>query len=88
MHCLCGLVVRVPGYISKGPRFDSRRHQIFLDVVGLERGPFSLESPTKKLLGRKNSAPCLESREYGLRIRYADRVAPSIRRQAAIARTV
>jgi hypothetical protein len=26
---LCGLVVRVPGYRSRGPRFDSRRYQIF-----------------------------------------------------------
>jgi hypothetical protein len=27
--CLFGLVVRVPGYGSKGPEFDSRRYQIF-----------------------------------------------------------
>jgi hypothetical protein len=26
---LCGLVVRVPGYRSRGPEFDSRRYQIF-----------------------------------------------------------
>jgi hypothetical protein len=26
---LCGLVVRVPGYRSRGPGFDSRRCQIF-----------------------------------------------------------
>jgi hypothetical protein len=25
----CGLVVRVPGYRSRGPRLDSRRYQIF-----------------------------------------------------------
>jgi hypothetical protein len=27
---LCGLVVRVPGYGSRGPGFGSRRYQIFL----------------------------------------------------------
>jgi hypothetical protein len=26
---LCGLVVRVPGYRSRGPGSDSRRYQIF-----------------------------------------------------------
>jgi hypothetical protein len=26
---LCGLVVRVPGYRSRGPEFDSQRYQIF-----------------------------------------------------------
>jgi hypothetical protein len=25
----CGLVVRVPGYRSRGPGFNSRRYQIF-----------------------------------------------------------
>jgi hypothetical protein len=27
--CLCGIVVRDPGYRSRGPGFDSRRYQIF-----------------------------------------------------------
>ena len=39
---LCGLVVRVSGYIYRGLGFDSRRYQIFWVVVGLERGPLSL----------------------------------------------
>ena len=39
---LCGLVVRVSGYRYRGPGFDPRRYQIFLVVVGLERGPLSL----------------------------------------------
>jgi hypothetical protein len=29
VDCLCGLVVRVPGYNSRGPGFDSRYCQIF-----------------------------------------------------------
>jgi hypothetical protein len=27
--CRCGLVVRVPGYRSRGPGFDSRRYKVF-----------------------------------------------------------
>jgi hypothetical protein len=60
-------VVRVPGYRSRGPGFDSRRNQIFWEVVGLERSPLSLVSTTEKLLGRKSSGSSLESREYGRR---------------------
>jgi hypothetical protein len=45
--------------------FDSRRYQIFWDVVGLERGPLSLVSTIEELLGRKNSGSGLESQEYG-----------------------
>jgi hypothetical protein len=56
--CLCGLVVRVPGYRSRGPGFDSWRYQIFWEVVGLEWGPLSLVSTIEELLG-------LENREYG-----------------------
>jgi hypothetical protein len=40
--CLYGLVVRVPG-------FDSRRYQIFWEVVSLEQGPLSLVSVTDEL---------------------------------------
>jgi hypothetical protein len=58
-------VVRVPGYGSRGPRFDSRRCQFFWEVVGLERGPLSLVSTTEELLGRNSSGSGLESREYG-----------------------
>jgi hypothetical protein len=44
------LVVRVPGYISRGPGFDSRRCRIFKGVVGPERGPLSLVRITEELL--------------------------------------
>jgi hypothetical protein len=47
--------------------FDSRRYQIFWEVVGLERGPLSLVSTIEDLLGRKNSFSGLENREYGRR---------------------
>jgi hypothetical protein len=60
-------VVRVPGYRSRGPGFDSRRYQIFWEVVGLERGPLSLVSTVEELLGRNTSSSGfgLENREYG-----------------------
>jgi hypothetical protein len=66
MDRFCGLVVKVPGYISGGPGFDSRalRKKI---VVGLERDPLSLVSTTEELLGSSSSGSGLESREYGRR---------------------
>jgi hypothetical protein len=44
--------------------FDSRRYQIFWEVVGLERGPLSLLSTTEELLERESSGSGLENREY------------------------
>jgi hypothetical protein len=35
---LCSVVVRVPGYRSRGPGFDYRRYQIFWESVSLKRG--------------------------------------------------
>jgi hypothetical protein len=61
----CGPVVRVPGYRSRGPSFDSRRYQIFWEVMGLERRQLSLVSATEELLGRKSRGFGLEIREYG-----------------------
>jgi hypothetical protein len=78
---LCGLVVRVPGYRSRGPGFDSRRYPIFWEVVGLEWGPLSLLSTTEELLGRNG----VENREYG----HGDPLNKSwhqLRRQVAVAR--
>jgi hypothetical protein len=62
---LCGLVVRVPGYRSRGPRFDSRSYQIFWEVVSRERGPLSYVSTVEEILGRNSSGSGLENREYG-----------------------
>jgi hypothetical protein len=50
-------VVRVPGYSSRGSGFDSRRYQIFWEVVDLERGPLSLGRIIEELLERKVAAP-------------------------------
>jgi hypothetical protein len=61
---LCGLVVRVPGYRSGGPGFDSRTTKKWWV---LERGPLSLVSATEELLGSNSRGSGLESREYGRR---------------------
>jgi hypothetical protein len=62
---LCGLVVRVPGYRSRDPVFDSRRYQIFWEVVGLERGPLSLVRIIEELLEWKSSGSGQENRING-----------------------
>jgi hypothetical protein len=80
---LCQMqMVTVTGYISRGPGFDSRHYK--KKVMGLERGPLSLLSATGELLGSNSSDSSLESREYGLGIRHADHVAPSIRKKLAL----
>jgi hypothetical protein len=62
---LCGLVVRVPGYRSECLGFNSRRYQIFREVVGLERGSLSLVSIIEQLLERKSSDSGVENGDYG-----------------------
>jgi hypothetical protein len=59
---LCGLMVRVPGYRSRGPGFVSRRYQNFREVVGLERGPLSVVRIIEELLEWKRSGSGLENR--------------------------
>jgi hypothetical protein len=50
-------------YLSiRGPGFNSRRHQIFWKVVGLERGPLSLMRIIEELLEWKSSGSGLGSR--------------------------
>jgi hypothetical protein len=58
-----GLVVRVSGYRSWGPGFDSRRYEIFWEVVVLERGPLSLVRTTEELLEWKSSGSGLGNRK-------------------------
>jgi hypothetical protein len=62
---LCSLVVRVPGYRTRGPRFESQCYQIFWEVLGLRWGPLSLVSTIEELLERKSNSSGLEIREYG-----------------------
>jgi hypothetical protein len=60
--------------------FDSRRYHIFLEAVGLERGPLSLVSTIEELVERKVAAPVQKSENTAIGIRHADHVAPSIRK--------
>jgi hypothetical protein len=62
---LCGLVVRIPGYRSRGSGFDSGRNQILWEVVSQEQGPLSLVRIIEELLEWKVADPGLENREYG-----------------------
>jgi hypothetical protein len=58
---LCGLVVIVLGYRSRGPGSipgTTRKKK----VMGLERGPLSLVSTTGELLDRKVAAPVQKPR--------------------------
>jgi hypothetical protein len=60
---LCGLVVRVHGYISRGPGFDSWPYQIFWEIGGLERGSLSLVRTIEELHEWKSSGSGLENRD-------------------------
>jgi hypothetical protein len=46
--------LQFPISILDSSGFDSRRYQIFWEVVGLELGLLSLVSTTEELLGRKS----------------------------------
>jgi hypothetical protein len=59
---ICGLVVRVSGYRSRGLGFDFQRYKIFWEVVGLERSPLNLVRITVELLEWKSRGSGLEKR--------------------------
>jgi hypothetical protein len=59
---LCGLVVRVTGYRSRGLSSNPSATRFFWEVVGLERGPLSLVSTIEELLRRKSSGSSPEKR--------------------------
>jgi hypothetical protein len=61
----CGLVIRVPGYRSRGPGSIPGASRFSDEVVGLERGPLSPVSTIEELLERKSSGSGLEVPEYG-----------------------
>jgi hypothetical protein len=63
----CGLVVRATSYRSRGPDSVPGAARIFLEVVGLVRGPFSFVSTLRSYLKEKSSGSYLESRECGCR---------------------
>jgi hypothetical protein len=78
---ICGLVVRVSGYRSRGPGFDSRPYQILWQVRGLERGPLSLVRTIEELLQWKSSGFGLKKpRLTAVGIRCADHATPSTRK--------
>jgi hypothetical protein len=64
---LCGLVVKSSWLQIQRSGFDSRRYQIFREVVGMEQGSLTLVSTTEELLERKSSSFGLENRDYGHR---------------------
>jgi hypothetical protein len=76
-HRLCGLVVSVPGYRSRGSGFDSRCYQIFWEIMVVERSPFSLVRTTAELLEWKRCGSGLENpRLTAVRIRCASHATP------------
>jgi hypothetical protein len=85
----CGLVVRVLGYRSGGP--SSIPGTTRKKSCGSGTGSTSLESTSEELLDRKIAAPVYKTLNTAVGFRYADHVAPSIRkswqslrRQAAV----
>jgi hypothetical protein len=57
---------------------NSRRYQIFWEVVGLQRGPLGLMSILEELFGRNSSGSGLEMKNMAVGIRQSDKVISSI----------
>jgi hypothetical protein len=76
---LFGPEVRAPGCKSRSPGSDSRRYQMFCEVVSLERGPLNLVSITEELIEwRISCSGSRSSRLTAVGIRCADHATPSI----------
>jgi hypothetical protein len=74
---LCDLVIRFPGYRSRGLGLDSRYYQIFGELVGLERGRLSI---TEEPLIGEVAAPVWKPRLTAVGIRCTDHAILSIRK--------
>jgi hypothetical protein len=68
VDCFCVLVVRVPGYGSRGPRSIPGATR-FSEKYWVWKRAHSLVSTTEELLKRKSRGSDLENREYGRRHR-------------------
>jgi hypothetical protein len=76
---LWGLVVRVLGYRSRDPELDSRRYQIFWEVVRLKRDPLSVVRITEELLEWKSiGSKSIKPRLTTLGVHCSDHATPSM----------
>jgi hypothetical protein len=77
--CHCGLEIRVSGYRSRGPGFNSQHYQIFWVVVGLESGPLSLVSTIEELF-EKVVTSVYKTENMAMEICCTDHITLSIRK--------